>query len=159
MNLLQPFRRFFITISLVFLLGTITAFSAKDSLAANSLTQPISLASTQIATLNRIEAITKNIEGKAQEAMGNLTGDKKDQVIGKAKQVESRFRNTVENIKDTNWPQKSKVVQKDIEAKTEEAMDNSIVNPNYLPGGKTKDTEIQSRNPADKIKDDLHNAF
>ncbi len=51
--------------------------------------------------MNRAKAVTtKDIEGKAQEAIGNITGDPKDQMMGKAKQVESQARNTAEDIKD-----------------------------------------------------------
>ncbi|MEA5575688.1 CsbD family protein [Anabaena sp. UHCC 0451] len=32
--------------------------------------------------------------------MGNITGDLKDQAAGKAKQVESQVRNTIEDVKD-----------------------------------------------------------
>jgi len=42
-----------------------------------------------------------NIEGKAQEAIGKATGNRQDQVAGKAKQVESQVRNAVEDVKDT----------------------------------------------------------
>nr|WP_242039820.1 CsbD family protein [Anabaena sphaerica] len=41
-------------------------------------------------------AISKNIEGKTQEAFGNSTGNLKDQAAGKAKQVESQVRNTID---------------------------------------------------------------
>jgi hypothetical protein len=54
--------KFLLTISLVFLLGTITSFDVDYN-----------LAQTQIASMNRVEAITKDIEGKAQEAIGNVT--------------------------------------------------------------------------------------
>ena len=153
----HKFHKFFLTITLVLFLVTSTAFAAEDSLAATLLTQPNSL--TQIASMNRVEATTKNIEGKIQEAIGNVRGNKKDQFMGKAKQAESKLRNAVEDIKDGNWKQKSKSVTKDIEAKTEKAIDNSIVNPNYLPGGKTKDTKSESRNPADKMKDQIRDTF
>ncbi|MFN5991879.1 MAG: CsbD family protein, partial [Dolichospermum sp.] len=92
-------------------------------------------------------------------AIGNVRGNKKDQFMGKAKQAESKVRNAVEDIKDEIWKQKSKSVTKDIEAKTQKAIDNSIVNPNYLPGGKTKDTKSESRNPADKMKDQIRDTF
>ena len=49
----------------------------------------------------RAKAVTKNIEGKAQEAIGKATGNRQDQVAGKAKQVESQVRNAVEDVKDT----------------------------------------------------------
>ncbi|WP_042491051.1 CsbD family protein [Anabaena sp. PCC 7108] len=47
----------------------------------------------------RAKAVSKNIEGKTQAAAGNITGDLKDQVVGKAKQAESQVRNTVEDVK------------------------------------------------------------
>jgi uncharacterized protein YjbJ (UPF0337 family) len=49
---------------------------------------------------NRAKATAKNIEGKVQEAVGDLTGDRKAQVAGKAKQVESQARNVIEDVKD-----------------------------------------------------------
>jgi len=49
---------------------------------------------------NRVKATTKNIEGKVQEAVGDLTGDTNAQVEGQAKQVEANVRRTVEDIKD-----------------------------------------------------------
>lgn len=48
----------------------------------------------------KAKATAKNIEGKAQEALGNITGDPQDQAEGKAKQAESEVRHTVENVKD-----------------------------------------------------------
>ncbi|MCF4967794.1 CsbD family protein [Nostoc sp. CMAA1605] len=49
---------------------------------------------------DKAKATAKNIEGKAQEALGNVTGDPQDQAEGKAKQAESKVRHTVENVKD-----------------------------------------------------------
>ena len=49
---------------------------------------------------DKAKAAAKNIEGKAQEAMGNVTGDPEDQAKGKAKQGEAEARQTVENAKD-----------------------------------------------------------
>lgn len=49
---------------------------------------------------NRAKAIAKNIEGKAQEVLGELTGDPTAKAQGKAKQAESQVRHTIENIKD-----------------------------------------------------------
>ncbi|MBP5976576.1 CsbD family protein [Brasilonema sp. CT11] len=49
---------------------------------------------------NRIEATAKNIEGKIQEVIGNITGDPKQKAEGKAKQAEAQVRHTTENIKD-----------------------------------------------------------
>jgi uncharacterized protein YjbJ (UPF0337 family) len=49
---------------------------------------------------DKIKAAAKNVEGKAQEALGNVTGDPEDQAEGKAKQAESAVRNSVEDAKD-----------------------------------------------------------
>lgn len=48
----------------------------------------------------RAKATAKNVEGKAQEAMGNITGDTEDQGKGKAKQVEAGARHAKEDVKD-----------------------------------------------------------
>lgn len=50
---------------------------------------------------NRVKATAKNIEGKLQEAVGNVTGDIQDQAEGKAKQVEASDIHTVENVKSS----------------------------------------------------------
>jgi uncharacterized protein YjbJ (UPF0337 family) len=39
-----------------------------------------------MSTEGKIEATAKNLEGKAKEALGNLTGDTEMQVEGKAKE-------------------------------------------------------------------------
>jgi uncharacterized protein YjbJ (UPF0337 family) len=49
---------------------------------------------------DRAKAVAKNLEGKAQEALGKVTGDPKDEAAGKAKQAEAKVRNTAEDIKD-----------------------------------------------------------
>ncbi|MBE9094281.1 MULTISPECIES: CsbD family protein [Microcoleaceae] len=49
---------------------------------------------------DRAKAIGKNVEGKAQEILGNITGNKKDQAEGKAKQAESAARHAAEDMKD-----------------------------------------------------------
>jgi uncharacterized protein YjbJ (UPF0337 family) len=55
----------------------------------------------QIMSLQeRAKATAKNIEGKVQEVVGDLTGDPKDQAEGKAKQTEAKVRHTVEDVKD-----------------------------------------------------------
>jgi uncharacterized protein YjbJ (UPF0337 family) len=48
----------------------------------------------------RVEATLKNVEGKAQEAMAEVTGDPKDKAEGKAKQAEAQAEHTAENIKE-----------------------------------------------------------
>lgn len=49
---------------------------------------------------NRVEATAKNIEGKIQEAVGEITGDPKDKVEGQDKQTQAAAMHTVEDIKD-----------------------------------------------------------
>ncbi|OKH30548.1 CsbD family protein [[Phormidium ambiguum] IAM M-71] len=49
---------------------------------------------------NRAKATAQNLEGKAQEAMGNVTGDPQDKAEGKAKQTEAQGRHAVEDLKD-----------------------------------------------------------
>ncbi|RAM51147.1 CsbD family protein [Mastigocladus laminosus UU774] len=49
---------------------------------------------------DRAKATAKNVEGKAQEAWGNVTGDPEDKTEGKAKQAESEVRHSVEDVKD-----------------------------------------------------------
>ncbi len=49
---------------------------------------------------NDMKATAKNIEGKAQETIGNVTGDKKDQLEGKAKQAQASGEHAVEDLKD-----------------------------------------------------------
>jgi uncharacterized protein YjbJ (UPF0337 family) len=49
---------------------------------------------------DRAKATGKNIEGKAQEALGNVTGDPEDKAEGKAKQAEAQTSHAVEDVKD-----------------------------------------------------------
>jgi uncharacterized protein YjbJ (UPF0337 family) len=49
---------------------------------------------------DRIKATAKNIEGKIQEAVGEVSGDPKDQAEGRAKQTEAKVRHTAEDVKD-----------------------------------------------------------
>ncbi|MCC5634301.1 CsbD family protein [Nostoc sp. CHAB 5844] len=49
---------------------------------------------------NRVEATAKNIEGKVQEVVGEVTGNPADKAEGKAKQAEAQVIHTTENIKD-----------------------------------------------------------
>ncbi|MEG3896128.1 MULTISPECIES: CsbD family protein [unclassified Microcoleus] len=53
-----------------------------------------------MSTEDRAKAIGKNLEGKAQEIFGNITGNKKDQVEGQAKQAEAAARHAAEDAKD-----------------------------------------------------------
>ena len=47
-----------------------------------------------------IEGKLKQAEGKAQDALGDVTGNTDDDVAGKAKQVEGKVQETVGHAKD-----------------------------------------------------------
>ena len=49
---------------------------------------------------DRINATAKNIEGKIQEAAGEITGNAQDKLEGKEKQADARVQHSVENFKD-----------------------------------------------------------
>ncbi|MFZ1026665.1 MAG: CsbD family protein [Limnoraphis robusta] len=49
---------------------------------------------------DKIKATAKNIEGKIQEAVGEVTGDPKHKMEGQKKQAEAEIQHTVENLKD-----------------------------------------------------------
>jgi len=48
----------------------------------------------------RAKATGENLAGKAQEAVGNVTGDPEDKAEGKAKQAEAQGRHAKEDLKD-----------------------------------------------------------
>ena len=49
---------------------------------------------------DRAEAVAKNIEGKAQAAMGEMTGNEKDKIEGHHKQDQAAAIHLKEDIKD-----------------------------------------------------------
>lgn len=49
---------------------------------------------------DRVKATAKNIEGKLQEAVGDVTGDPQAKAEGQAKQAEAQGRHSVEDVKD-----------------------------------------------------------
>ncbi len=53
-----------------------------------------------MSTEERAKAVAKNIEGKVQEAIGDITGDPKDKAEGQAKQAEAEIRHAKEDAKD-----------------------------------------------------------
>jgi uncharacterized protein YjbJ (UPF0337 family) len=53
-----------------------------------------------MSTENRVQATVKNIEGKVQEFVGEVTGNPQDKAEGQAKQSEAKARHTLENVKD-----------------------------------------------------------
>ncbi|MGD1910991.1 MAG: CsbD family protein [Rivularia sp. (in: cyanobacteria)] len=53
-----------------------------------------------MSTEDRLNAVAKNIEGKAQEMMGEITGNPQDTAEGKEKQTEAKIQHSVENAKE-----------------------------------------------------------
>jgi len=110
MNFFRQIRKALVTIGLVVMLSTVITFSFApgkswaNTLLTPSMDQPHAL----VAAINQAQATAKKIEGKAQEGIGNMTGNLKTQAAGKVKQFD---------------------------ADTQEAILESMDNPNYKPEG------------------------
>ena len=158
----QQCRRFFLNLSLTTILVTAIAFSfsSEESWATVPLTQLIRQQPVQIANMNRAKAMTKDLEGKTQETMGNITGDPKDQMMGKAKQVESKVRNSAEDLKDNmKLTGRTKAVSKNIEGKAQEAKGKMTGDRGDQASGKAKQAESQARNVVEDVKDKVRDIF
>ena len=69
-----------------------------------------------MSTEDKLKATAKNLEGKAQEFLGDITGDTSMKAEGKAKQVEASAMHITADIKD-----KAKGVLDAIKDKIDEA--------------------------------------
>jgi uncharacterized protein YjbJ (UPF0337 family) len=127
MILLQQLRRFFLSMRFTVLLVAVIVFSftSGESWAATSFTPGVIPLNPQIAAMNQAKVMSKKAEGKAEEALGKMTGDLKTQATGKAKQLK---------------------------VKTQEGLDNSIVNPDYQPSGKIRQPEKEIRQATDDLE-------
>lgn len=121
---LQPFRRFFLTISLSLLLvsSLFLSLGTENSWAATSFMQSIN--QPQIATMSQAEIMGKNKQGNSPEAKN-----------AKAKKAT------------------------EFKAQTLEGMNNSIVSPDYQPGGKTKQAGKQDSEATADIKAEAREAM
>jgi uncharacterized protein YjbJ (UPF0337 family) len=158
----QQFRRFFLNMSLATILITAIAFSfsSEQSWATVPLNQLIGQQPIQIANMNRAKAMTKDLEGKTQETMGNITGNRGDQITGKAKQAESQARNSVEDLKDnTKLTGRSKAISKNVEGKVQETKGNITGNRGDQIAGKAKQAEGQTRSAFEDAKDNVRSFF
>jgi uncharacterized protein YjbJ (UPF0337 family) len=137
------------------------AFGTANSLAVTtSFLQLNNYPSLQLASMNRVEAMGKNIEGKTQEAIGNITGNAKDQMAGKAKQVESNVRNAVEDMNEGMTPKgRIKAGEKNLEGKIQEGIGNVTENRNDQLQGQAKQAEGNVRNSFEDMKDAVKDAF
>lgn len=48
----------------------------------------------------RIQATAKNIEGKVQEVVGEITGNPEDKAQGQAKQSQAQLEHEIQNMED-----------------------------------------------------------
>jgi uncharacterized protein YjbJ (UPF0337 family) len=99
MSFRQAKKFFVIVISTLILVATVVFNFGTTSAWAATLPAPVA-SQAQFISMNRAEAITKNLEGQAQEALGNVTGDRKNQMMGKLKQTDASHQNMIENVKD-----------------------------------------------------------
>jgi uncharacterized protein YjbJ (UPF0337 family) len=145
----QQIRKIFLNISLtIFIATSITFGFATASSWANSQVTP---SQSNIATMKIASIFSRNIEGKAQELKGNITGDSQDQIMGKAKQVESQ---AAENMKSNlEIPGRIKAASKQIEGKAQEFRGNLTGSTQDQIMGKSKQVESQARNALEDIKD------
>jgi len=153
---LKQISKFFVTATLVLFISTATTFGfmSQNSSASTLSLSSINAPSNQIAWgWGNAKAAGKDLEGKIQETKGNITGDPKDQFMGKAKQVESKARNKAEDIKDSmSLKGRTQAVAKNIEGKTQEAIGNITGNSKDQFMGKAKQAESQVRNAVEDVK-------
>jgi uncharacterized protein YjbJ (UPF0337 family) len=160
---LQRLRSLLLTLSLAALLSISMTFGfdSEKSWASARSTQSIDEPQIKIVAMNRVEAMAKNLEGKAQEAKGNFTGDPVDQVMGKAKQLESQTRNAAADVKDrVKLKERAKAAAKNLEGKAQAARGKATGDRNDQVSGSAKQAESQARNLVEDVKDkfqDIHN--
>ena len=136
------------------------SFGSQDSWATMPLNQLLNPVQPQIALFNHAKATAKEMEGKTQEAYGDLTGDPKNQIMGKAKQMEGQARNVAEDIKDqTQLTGRTKAVVKNLEGKVQETKGNLTGDRSDQIVGKAKQAESQARNIVEDIKEGVEDIF
>lgn len=132
MILFHQIRKFFTTIGLVVFISTAMTFSflSGESWAIPLFTTSIDQPYVSVVTTHQAKAMAKNqaknAEGKAQEELGNMTGNLDTQAAGKAKQFD---------------------------ANTQKAILESIENPNYQPGGQNKQNREAVECLEDEVRD------
>lgn len=144
------------TIGLVSLFSFALVFgiAVENSSAAPSFKQLVNSHPAPIAIMERVKATAKDLEGKTQEAIGNVTGDAENQIIGKAKQAEADSRKVTENIKEgVRLPERVKANVEDLEGKTQEAFGNLTGDRQDQISGKAKQIESKTRNLMEDAKD------
>lgn len=164
MKLLRYTRRLLTTLTLAFVFTTTmalgSAFCQNDSALASSPKLSTNTTYSQQTALadasfeGRARAMGKNIEGKAQETRGNITGNPMDQVAGKSKQFEGQARNTTEDFKDTgaSLQERAGATAKNIQGKVQDAVGSITGNSGDQAAGKIKQAEGNARNAVEDVR-------
>jgi|GEM_PF-832352 uncharacterized protein YjbJ (UPF0337 family) len=138
----------------------VLGIAVESSSATQSFIQLVNFPDSSIATMERVEATAKDLEGKAQEAIGDVTGDMKNQVAGKVKQSSAATLNAAEDLKNqTQMPERMKAGAKDLEGKTQEAIGKVTGDRNAQIAGKAKQADSSSRNFIENVKDTFKGLF
>lgn len=158
---MQKIRRFCLaTLAVVFTTMMTLGLGSASSWASMLPTSSTS-SSTYLASMGRAEAVAKGAEGRTQEAIGNVTGDRQDQLMGKAKQVESQARNVVEDAKDgiDSLSDRAKAASDIVGGKAQEAMGNVTGDRQDQLMGQAKQAEGEARNVVEDVKDRIQDMF
>ena len=150
------------TISIVsfFSFALVLGIAIENSSAAQSFNQQSNFQYAPIAIMERVKATAKDLEGKTQEAIGNVTGDAENQIIGKAKQAEADSRKVTENIKEgVKLPERVKANVENLEGKTQEAFGNLTGDRQDQIVGRAKQVESKTRNLMEDAKDKVNGMF
>jgi uncharacterized protein YjbJ (UPF0337 family) len=145
---------------LFFSFALVLGLAVENSSAAQSFTQLVDSSHAPIAIMERVKSTAKDLEGKTQEAIGNVTGDAENQIIGKAKQAEADSRRATENIKEgIKLPERLKANVEDLGGKTQEAVGNLTGDRRDQIAGKAKQVKSSTRNLVEDAKDAIKGFF
>ena len=160
--MISQFYRALMTISIVsfFSFALVLGIAIENSSAAQSFNQQSNFQYAPIAIMERVKSTAKDLEGKTQEAIGNVTGDAENQIIGKAKQAEADSRKVTENIKEgVKLPERVKANVENLEGKTQEAFGNLTGDRQDQIVGRAKQVESKTRNLMEDAKDKVNGIF
>ena len=160
--MISRFYRALMTIGLVsfFSFALVLGLAVENSSAAQSFTQLVDSSHAPIAIMERVKSTAKDLEGKTQEAIGNVTGDAENQIIGKAKQAEADSRRATENIKEgMKLPERLKANVENLGGKTQEAVGNLTGDRRDQIAGKAKQVKSSTRNLLEDAKDAIKGFF
>lgn len=145
---------------LFFSFALVLGLAVENSSAAQSFTQLVDSSHAPIAIMERVKSTAKDLEGKTQEAIGNVTGDAENQIIGKAKQAEADSRRATENIKEgMKLPERLKANVENLGGKTQEAVGNLTGDRRDQIAGKAKQVKSSTRNLLEDAKDAIKGFF